>query len=194
MKVTPAPKIWFSELVKLIKQLFSMLQFVFVVLYRFIALILKVKKSIRIRSVNYFKDWYFDKTLLLLKLEVDNVLWAEINGFKSISYSEVIGVDLALVQEGVIKIELVGLFEKKSFLVKIEDVQRLESKTFSIGILNPKGVQLNLDEKILILSPKKILQYKILVKSEKVFFFQAEITKRDSLELLRNEFNLSEYI
>lgn len=194
MKVTPAPKFWFSQLVKLIKRLFYWLQFVFVVLYRFISLILKLKKRIRIRSVNYFKDWYFDKTLLLLKLEVDNVLWAEINGFKSISYNEVIGVDLAFVQEGVIKIELFGFFEKKSFLVQIEDVQRLESKTFHIDILRPKGIQLNLDEKILILSPKKILQSKILVKSEKMFFFQTEITKRDSLEMLRNEFNLSEYI
>jgi hypothetical protein len=163
-----------------LKEFFGLFWFKVVCSYKFLLLFFKKNRQIEVVSQNYFRRWFFDRAFIAINLELNNVIWIRVNGFKSHKVNRPILVDLQNFNGEFIEIEVFGFFDRKIFQIKIEGIKTLNSDSFNVithnltGIvLSPvqigmktKRIEIGVLKPVLVYTDKEIIQSTLKVKSQ----------------------------
>ncbi len=106
------------------------------ILLKAILLIFKKDKNLKIVDFNYYKNWRFKNSYIIIYHKFNNALYYKIGHSKYIITAAPIIIDLQHRQERHIKIQIYGLFQKKELYVDIEKEAKLNSDSFKTNILN----------------------------------------------------------
>jgi hypothetical protein len=123
--------IYFSEY---FKPLASKIQFLISVLSRFLVILFKRRKEIKLLKLDYSRSHLFDKSYLIISYTFKNALWYNFKNIHKTTKTQSVVLNLKNLKTNNITLIVYGLFQKKMYYINIEPEKTLQTQTFKTSI------------------------------------------------------------
>lgn len=166
--------------------LINQLQFLLIVTTRFLKIVFKSNRAIKLVYLNHNADHLFDSSFLVIKYNFQNALYYKINNQTTLSDSPKVFNQNEITNP--IELVVYGFFQKQTYYIEFGPTLTLNSKSFATSISNlnielnnPSRLNLNI----------KTVQNKInTLKIKK----QTIILNNQKIKILTQPFNQKEFI
>lgn len=164
-----------SLVIKKLRQLKNYFKFISIKFLKYSNFAFKKSKKLEKLSIDYYKNWRFENSFLLIDFKFKNGIWYKINEIKGFDFSKPVILDLSKITSDSLNLEVFGFFQKQVYkidLIKEAEIQTENFKTSLSDFSSIKLIQKSLQPKI----PKIELNYhnpiiqfdRILVKNNEV--------------------------
>lgn len=172
----------------LLKQLISFLQFHFIRIRKWFAILFKKNRRLKKLSFEYFKNWHSDISYLVVDFMFINAIYFKIGDTRSFDFTKPLILNVKKLKTDNIKIEVFGFFQKKVFIIELNKEFQLNSKPFRTAIEN--------------ISLVEITRQKTRVKIPNLWFvfvnpkitFQSVSFNSKHIAIKSNEFKIQEFL
>lgn len=161
------------------KYLLHELQFVFIVIVRFIKILFRWRKKIQLLHLDYETEHLFQNSFILINYRFKNALWYRFGKHKTLE-KQIKIFNLKNLESG-FDLIVYGFFQKKVYNLKFAPQLRLENSNFKTSFSN---LTLKLEEKVL-LKPKHSNIYCSIPKP---------IISNQNIEIKIDVYNQNEFI
>lgn len=118
------------------KPIFARLTFAISLAIRFLIMIFRRRRGIKLLGLDYSKKYLFDKSYLIVHYKFKNALWYEFKNVTKTTNRHKIVFNLEKLASDKIILIVHGFFQKKVYYIHFAAEKRLESKSLKIGIRN----------------------------------------------------------
>lgn len=172
----------------LLKQLISLLKFHFIRCRKCLGLLFKKNRGLKKLSFDYYKNWHFDISYLVVEFMFRNAIYFKVGDTRSFDFTKPLILNLQKLKTDNIKIEVFGFFQKKVFIIELNKEFQLNSKPFRTAIEN--------------ISLVEITRQKTRVEIPNLWFVfgnpkitvQSVSFKSKHIAIKSNEFNIQEFL
>jgi len=152
------------------KPVFATLKFAISVATKFLIIVFRRRKGIKLLELDYSKKYLFDKSYLIINYKFKNALWYDFKNLKKTTNKQAVIFNLQNLSSNRITLIVHGFFQEKVYYINIEPEKILETKSFKLNI---SGFQKKIFAPRINFSTKnpliKLERFKILEKGLKIF-------------------------
>lgn len=139
--------------------------------WRWLSLLLKIRKKLQLEYFYYYRYWHFNNAYLIIDFQFKNAIWYKIDNFKSLYSGQPIILNLHNFDSEEIAITVYGFFKKEILKVCIYKTQQLQRGVFHTDIRNLSFEPIKIKD-IKIERPILVLNNKLQLIVPKVTNFQ----------------------
>jgi len=152
------------------KPVFATLKFAISVATKFVVIVFRRRKGIKLLGLDYSKKYLFDKSYLIINYKFKNALWYDFKNLRKTTNKHAVVFNLQNLSSNKITLIVRGFFQKKVYYINIKPEKILETKPFKLNLfdLQKKSFihQINFCTKNPLIKLERI---KILEKGIKIF-------------------------
>jgi hypothetical protein len=116
------------------KAIFAALKFAIIIIVKFLIILFRSRKGIKLLELDYSKKYLFDKSYLIVSYKFKNALWYDFKNLKQTTNSQKVIFNLQNLKSNKITLIVHGFFQKKFYYINIEPEKILETKSFRTKI------------------------------------------------------------
>ena len=143
----------------------------------------KRNKKLKKISFDYFKNWHFDNSYLVIDFKFKNAIYFKVGEIRSFDFSKPLILNLQNLNTNNIEFEVYGFLQKQIFLIDLNKEINLNSKTFRTVIDNISPVEIIRNK-----TRTKISNLNIARGKPKVTIQNVSINT-NKIEIMYNNFN-----
>jgi hypothetical protein len=137
------------------------LKFIVSVIAKFLTILFRRRKGIKLLQLDYSKKYLFDKSYLIISYKFKNALWYNFKNLKKTTEKQSVVFNLKNLETNNITLIVYGFFQKKIYDINILPEKALETKSFKtiISGINQEttfAASIKLDRKSTFLNLPKI--------------------------------------
>jgi hypothetical protein len=125
-----------------IKPTLNKIRFAFIVIWRFLKILFRWRKGIRLLQLDYTKKYQFQNSYLIIHYKFKNALWYKFKHIKKTTERQIIIFSLNSIPEMPIELTVYGFFKSKTFNISVKPEFYLQSASFKTAISGFKGIEL----------------------------------------------------
>ena len=154
-----------------IKPALNKIRFAFIVSGRFLKILFRWRKGIRLLHLDYAKKYQFQNSYLIIRYRFKNALWYKFKYIKKTTEKQIIIFNLNNIPELPIELTVYGFFRTKTFDISIEPEFYLQTASFKTSItrlyeieLQETTINMSIAQPITAIPKIKVFHPKIQVK------------------------------
>jgi len=161
------------------KPIADKLKFIASIIAKFLTILFRKGKRIKLLQLDYSRKYLFDKSYLIVSYKFKNALWYNFKTLKKTTEKQSVVFDLKNIGTNNITLIVYGFFQKKIYHINIQPEKTLETKSFKtiISGINQKttfAAFIKLDRKNTLINLPKINVTKNKIEINHSFYNQTD--------------------
>jgi hypothetical protein len=118
-----------------IKPIAKKIRFILIVCGRFLIILFRWRKGVKLLHLDYARKYLFDNSYLIIRYRFRNVLWYDFKNIKKTTEKKIIVLNLKNVPEIPIELTAYGFFRSKTFYISVTPESTLQNNSFKTAII-----------------------------------------------------------